>query len=412
MSVYYIDFQNGNDLNDGLTPEKARKSYTDLPLEAGDSVLFCRGSFIRDCLHTKKYVSYGAYGEGENPTFCGSIDASAREDWVKTEKINVWKYKELTIGHVGNIIFNENFCTAALRWSMDELAEQGDFFSIKSPEDEAARKWDAMAELYLYSVGNPAEVYSHIEIAPYGTRNLGELRDGTTFEDLRFINSGVHGLSGVASDVTARRCVFENIGGCPWNKELKIRFGNGFEVWHNGHNILVEECTFKNVYDSCVTYQGPGDKTVPTTHFNCRSCTFDTYGMAAFEYRDVLPIDSSFENNVCLNAGCGFAMLGEELPRYSEIWPEPMGHHIFLWRIPKASEGGSLKIVNNYFGPAPVGAAIYSIISKEAEAQITLDNNTYTENDTLLNHFGGKSYTDLEEYKSETGKDKNSTYSF
>jgi hypothetical protein len=134
--------------------------------------------------------------------------------------------------------------------------------------------------------------------------------------------------------------------------------------------------------------------------------------MAAFEYRDVLPIDSSFENNVCLNAGCGFAMLGEELPRYSEIWPEPMGHHIFLWRIPKASEGGSLKIVNNHFGPAPVGAAIYSIISKEAEAQITLDNNTYTENDTLLNHFGGKSYADLEEYKSETGKDKNSTYSF
>ncbi len=69
-------------------------------------------------------------------------------------------------------------------------------------------------------------------------------------------------------------------------------------------------------------------------------------------------------------------MPGEDLPGKSEIWPQPMGHHIFLWRIPQASEGSSLSIKNNYFGPAPLGAATYSIISKEAQAQIFLDNNT------------------------------------
>jgi hypothetical protein len=132
--------------------------------------------------------------------------------------------------------------------------------------------------------------------------------------------------------------------------------------------------------------------------------------MAAFEYRDKLPIQSEFSYNVCQNAGCGFAMLGETLPRSSEIWPQPMGHHIFLWRIPEATEGGSLSIHDNVFSYAPVGAAIYSIISKEAEAQISLKNNAYTKNDTLLTYFGEKAYTDLEEYKEQTGQDENSTY--
>ena len=103
-------------------------------------------------------------------------------------------------------------------------------------------------------------------------------------------------------------------------------------------------------------------------------------------------------------------MLGETKPRSSEIWPEPMGHHIFLWRIPTSTDGGELTICNNLFGAAPEGAAIYSIISSEAEAQITLKNNKYTPSDTLLNHFGGHSYTKLEEYQAQTKKDEGSTY--
>ena len=121
-------------------------------------------------------------------------------------------------------------------------------------------------------------------------------------------------------------------------------------------------------------------------------------------------IASSFEGNICRNAGCGFGMLGEQLPRRSEIWPQPMGHHIFLWRIPEATEGGSLYITDNTFEAAPVGAAIYSIISAEAEAQMTLDNNLYTKNEVLLNRFGGEDFNDLDAYKLKTGKDKNSKY--
>lgn len=410
MAVYYIDFVNGCDENDGLCEANARKSYRDIALEAGDRVLFKRGSFVRDKLHAVKNVYYGAYGEGERPTFCGSFDVSLPEDWEETETENIWKCVKPIIGDVGNIVYNEADCTATFRWNKEELCSQGDFYDERNCLGDRFKPALDEKTLYVYSVGNPALVYSHIEAIGYHTRQLVALGDGMSFEGLRFMNSGVHALAGNGNHITVRDCVIENIGGCAWNKELKIRFGNGFEIWHRGNDILLENCTFKNVYDSCVTHQGPGEKTEPTHNFICRGCTFDTYGMAAFEYRDKLPIDSSFTDNICLNAGCGFAMLGEELPRYSEIWPQPMGHHIFMWRIPEASEGGALVIKNNYFGPAPVGAAIYSIISPEAEAQVTLDNNKYTKNDILLNRWGGVNYNDLDAYIAATLQDKNSTY--
>ena len=409
MSVYYIDFLDGQEKNDGLSPKQARNNYKDLALLPGDQVLFRRGSFVRGILKTVSHVSYGAYGEGELPTFCGSIDVSNIYDWQQTEYKNIWKCTTIFRGDVGNLIFNVNECSAALRWSKEELCAQGDFYSDAA--DEESTDYDHRKTLlYLYSVGNPAEVYTHIEAAAYGDRCIVSLSDGMTLEDIRIMNSGVHGMAGQGDGITVRRCVFENIGGCPWSREAKIRFGNGFEIWQRGNDILIEHCVFKNIYDSCVTHQGPGKDTIPTEKFICRDCTFDTYGMAAFEYRDKLPIRSIFANNTCLNAGCGFAMLGEELPRSSEIWPQPMGHHIFLWRISEPTDGGSITISDNYFGPALVGAAIYSIISAEAEKQIMLRNNKYTPNNTLLIFWGDKKYTELAEFQAQTRQDTGSMY--
>ncbi len=406
MAIYYIDNQLGNNENDGLTPETPKAHFSAITQEAGDTLLFKRGNFYREKLTTEKCVSYGAYGEGERPVFCVSTDVSDPENWVETETKNVWRCVKPIFRSVGNFIFNEDECTAALRWTKEELSEQGDFWDSRYTQE----KDPPPQELLMYSEGNPGEVYSHIEAASYANRHCGDLKCGTSFEGLHFKNSGVHALAGQGDDITIRDCVFENIGGCAWSVPLHVRFGNAVEIWEKGNNITVENCYFKNVYDSCVTHQGPGKHTQPTHNFICRNNTFDTYGMAAFEYRDQMPVDSAFTNNVCLNAGCGFAMLGEGLPRLSEIYPQPMGHHIFLWRIPLPGEGGNLLIAENEFGPAPVGAAIYSIVSSEAEAQMTLRNNKYTRNDVLLNRFGGENFTDLEEYKAKTGKDEGSAY--
>ena len=408
MTTYYIDNKNGNDALDGRSPQNARKNYIDLSLKKGDEVLFKRGSFYRDKLHALPYVSYGAYGDGETPTFCGSTDVSGEGNWVLTERENVWKCKKQIPGDVGNILLGDALY-GTFRWELDELSADGDFYDARSILGDCVKQ-DTEPSLYLYSQRNPAAKYPHIEAISYNTRQLVKLGDGMSFDSLRFINSGVHGMAGSGDHITVRNCGFENIGGCAWSHELRIRFGNGFEIWERGDDILIENCSFKSVYDSCITHQGPGEDTKPAERFICRGCHFDTYGMAAFEYRDKLPIDSAFVGNTCTGAGCGFAMLGEDLPRRSEIWPQPMGHHIFMWRIDHATDGGRLEIRDNHFGPAPVGAAIYSIISPEAEAQVTLENNLYTKNATLLNRFCGEDFCDLDTYKARSGQDKNSRY--
>ena len=417
MPTYYIDPLQGKDEYDGLSATRPKKDYLKLNIIPGDAILFKRGSFYRAKLQLVMGtdvdpITYGAYGEGEHPVFCGSTDVSAESDWVETEEKNVWRCIKPIPGDVGNFVFGDGDCSATFRWDSDYLCAQGDFYDSRAAEGEQYRGRYSEQNVLMYSKGNPATVYPHIEAVSYNTRCLGTLCSNIIIDGIRFMNSGVHALAGNGKNVTVRNCMIENIGGCGWNRDLRIRFGNAIEFWTYGENILIEGCVIKNVYDSCVTHQGPGEKTVPTENFICRGNVFDTYGMAAFEYRDKLPIRSEFTANLCKNAGCGFAMRGEILPRRSEIWPEPMGHHIFMWRIPTATEGGSLKISGNIFGAAPVGAAIYSIISPEAEAQVTLSGNGYTPNPLLLNRWNGTNFVSLPHFKKQTEKEADGFYLF
>lgn len=131
--------------------------------------------------------------------------------------------------------------------------------------------------------------------------------------------------------------------------------------------------------------------------------------MAAYEQRDVLPLNAQFVGNVCADAGRGFSHYGTELPRSSEIWPQPMGHHIFLWRIDGPTENARFALRENVFMDAPYGAAIYSIIDRAAEAQTDVDSNTYCMRErTLLNRYFGEDFNDFAAYVRATGKDAHS----
>ena len=429
MAIWYIDPTQDNPANDGHSAETPLSSAYKVPLSPGDTVLYRRGCIYREMFRTAEGtpdapITYGAYGVGDKPIFCGSLDAASPDDWEEVEQ-NIWRYRHPTMGDVGNIIFtkksdnprpwntllpherNARLDGATLRWERCGLCAQGDFWDSRFGESNHPKETPTEQLLLLYSVGNPAEVYAHIELAHWGGRRIGWLRSNIIIEDIEFFGSGVHALAGDHADhVTIRRCTFRMIGGCVWSREKFIRFGNAVEFWESGNDILIEDNDFYGVYDSCVTHQGPHDRTVPARNFICRRNTFNTYGMAAFEYRDRMMIDSEFTDNLCVNAGCGFPIYGEVLPRRSEIWPQPMGHHIFLWRIDGPTEGGSLIIARNTFESAPIGAAIYSIISPDAEAQMGVWGNTYhTENPDLLCHVGGISYNDMHKYTIATGWD-------
>lgn len=393
--IYYIDPVNGSDRLDGSSPERARKSYLTLDVKPGDSILFRRGSFIRDCLYCVEgapgaYVSYGAYGEGANPVFCGSADVSDPDDWVEVSP-NVWEYKKELSTEVCNFIFDNGRIGATLRWDEDKLVAPGDWYDSRIGMGDHSSEPVAQRVL-LYSVGNPGRVRSHIECVLYGKRCLVQNKSYTAFSDLCFYGSGVHGLSGGAHHVRVERCSFLFIGGAVWNRGLRIRFGNAIEFWNIGDDILIEDCYFNNIYDSCITQQG-GENTTPAHRLVMRRNLFVDYGMAAYEGRDRMPVDCEFSDNICLYAGGGFAAFGDTIPRNSEIYPQPMGHHLFIWRITAPSDGGSFTVKNNIFCEA-TGAAIYSIIDDGANAQLKLSGNRYyTTNRELLCRFGDRSYS-------------------
>ena len=285
MATYYIDSLNGRSDADGLTPERAKSDYRALDVRAGDSILFRRGSFMRDTLETVEGepgapITYGAWGEGDAPVFCASVDISKPEDWCD-EGNCVWSCSRVFYGEIGNLVFNQNECTATLRWEKGDLCGQGDFydsaFGCRSERPSDAR-------LYLWSKVNPAVYYSSIEALPFAAYRHSKIKSHTVYEDLEFVNSGVHALQGRGVDITIRRCTFRRIGGCVWSKELRIRFGNCVEFWNIAEDVIVEDCVFEDVYDSCVTHQG-GDAVVPARNFICRRNKFTRYGMAAFEVR-------------------------------------------------------------------------------------------------------------------------------
>ncbi len=416
--TYYIDLNNGCPMADGLSPEHARLTYTDLDIKPGDTVLFKRGTFIRDNLYRVPGekgapVTYGAYGEGTNPVFCGAVDVSDPALWEPVDgREHVWLCKAELSTAVCNFVFDHGRMGATLRWSEDFLCAQGDFhdnkaFGDRQPDEEEA----AMPRrVTMYSVGNPGNYYKHIECAVWGRRNLSSNVDHTVVEDLIFYASGVHGLTGGCVDMAVRRCSFLYIGGAVWNNRLRIRFGNAIEFWNIGEDLLIEDCYFNNIYDSAITHQGSAE-CKPARNFIMRNNLFINYSMGAYEGRDLMSIDSAFEDNLCVNAGGGFGGFGDTKPRNSEIFPQPMGHHLFMWRMKHATEGGSLSVKRNRFYHAS-GAALFNYICPEADAQMDLADNTYyTENKALFNLVDGKSYAPAEfDAYAATGREPGAKY--
>jgi len=420
MAEYFIDLIGGSEGADGLSAATARKNYKDLKIEPGDKVLFKRGTFVREAIKTVsgdagKPVTYGAYGEGAKPVFCGSVDLSGAENWEEEEK-NIWKCKKAVPTEAGNFIYDFGKSCGALRWEKSELSCQGDWY-----DNRIGSMYDACTgycqfhpdcfkgeqELYIYSEKNPGEYYEHIECAIFGEGRLAACEHDTVFEDLCFQNVAVHGICGPGVNITVKNCDFLFIGGAVIIKDEKIRFGNGVEFWEICENCVVEGCSFHNIYDSGITHQGKINENIPRNN-RFDNNFFSCCGMAGYELRDFIPVNTTFNENVCINAGEGFSKLGEVLPRNSQIYPLPMGHHVFIWRVNKPTDGGSLEMKRNLFLNAPIGAAIFSMATKEATEQMDIDENTYfTENPDLLNYFYGNFYKTFEEYQREMGMDKN-----
>ena len=97
-STFHLDSINGNDDNDGLTPETAWKSLEMIAkadVKPGDAVLFRRGCLWRGGFSLRSGepgnpVRFGNYGEGSLPIIQQSIDASDPKLWEEW-KPGIWR---------------------------------------------------------------------------------------------------------------------------------------------------------------------------------------------------------------------------------------------------------------------------------------------------------------------------------
>lgn len=419
--TYYVDSVSGKPENDGLSEETPKHHYRALDIKPGDTVLIKAGSTFRDCLATPdgeegKPITWDMYGVGAKPLFLGSVDISDPAMWKETDDKNIWAYTGTFPNDVCNLIYGNDEACGVLAWEYEDLNEQGKWHYTYMGYDIDGRyvppEIAAMPKvLYVYSNGNPAAYYGHIECAVFGHRCLITGRRYVNINNMSGKYSGVHvyGQSFVKS-VTIKNCDFRFIGGCVWDRIQRIRFGNGIEIWEYGEDVTVENCYFDQVYDSCTTHQGFKNEK-PCLRINIVNNIFKNYGMAAYELRDLVAQDSHFDNNLCIGAGRGFSLQGETPPRKSELWPQPMGHHLFIWRIYHASEDGCITFRGNVFHDAPYGVAIYSTIAPEAEKQLRFENNVYyKDEDDYLIRLGGKNYgkNELEAYQNEQDNDRGS----
>ena len=109
-TAYYVS-NNGDDGNDGLTPQtpwKTLEKASDYEYESGDAVLLERGSVFREAMTLKRHgVLLSTYGEGNKPKIYGSPkNYNSFEDWEKTEFDNVYICNETFDRDVGNIVCN------------------------------------------------------------------------------------------------------------------------------------------------------------------------------------------------------------------------------------------------------------------------------------------------------------------
>ncbi|MEE1315488.1 MAG: hypothetical protein UHS49_06990, partial [Faecalimonas sp.] len=247
---YYVSSQ-GDDANDGTSPEKPIQSLTrigTLPLRSGDRVLFRRGDMFRAeyPLGLRGGVWYGAYGEGKKPLICGSVRDYADESIWTCKEGDLW-ILSLPYEQAGMINFNGDHEIGFRKQTLELVEKHGDYYHDVEN-----------GVLYLNcAYGNPGAHYEEIEIATTDDILLAQNVNDVRVDNLCLKYASKFGIDfGNNKEIVVSNCEIAWIGGAIYRGD--IRYGNGVQFWYRADDVCVEHCLFYQIFDAAVTYQGFG----------------------------------------------------------------------------------------------------------------------------------------------------------
>ncbi len=278
---YYISSLNGDDLNDGTSPQTAFKSIeglTNVQLKQGDAVLFERGSVIRlfSTFLASDGVTYGSYGSGEKPKIFGSAINLVNVEWTPSAKRNVWQI-DYIYPECAGMFFDHGKEIGYKRTSIRNLKKNTDFFQDPSKDI-----------LYVYcDKGNPSKVYESIEFSSQmSIIGIPSGVDNVTIDNLCIKYGGIMGVSGTwnTDHVNVTNCEIGYIGGGTTSSGT-VRYGNAIQFWTGANEIVCNHNWIYQTWDTAVTWQGNGGGSF--TYNNISFCdNLLEYNNGDFEYWD------------------------------------------------------------------------------------------------------------------------------
>lgn len=310
---YYVSCD-GNDSNDGKTPETAWKTtskVSNAALKPGDGVFFRRGDIFRAdaVILTKKGVTYSAYGEGKKPEiYASKMNYANTGFWKSTDKANIYVSGSEFDADIGLIVFDEGKA-----WTIKKTLTVGGFTGELTADLEM---WHNPEDklLYLYSTSDPNTRFASCEIAEGRKIFAGDGND-VVIDNLCLKYCGAHAIGyGVTSNLTVTNCEIGWIGGMIQNAgKSTTRYGNGVEVYTSCDGYIVENCYIYQVYDAGVTHQWFGNdpnpiimKGVRYTDNLIELCTYNIEYCNENPAERGLMSDVEISGNYLLDAGYGW----------------------------------------------------------------------------------------------------------
>lgn len=252
----YVSSSEGEDRNDGVSPEKPLKT-----IKNGLKIVLLKvGDIFYEALSTTDHI-VGRFGERSNPTLCG-YKRIINPKWEYVDS-NIWRlnlsednftdYNKVGPSLINNIgcihEYDKDLVHGGRRQYLKDLSKDWDFWQTE--RHEYGIDPNEFNYLYLYISCDPNKL--KLEFSVY---DMAAVIDHTTIESVNFVGFG-YGLE-CKTNTIIRNCKIDAMGGRMWvGQNVYGSLGNGinFYVSKDIKDCLIEGNYISRCYDCGITIQ-------------------------------------------------------------------------------------------------------------------------------------------------------------